>query len=372
MNKRLITLITHEYLPDRGGAGVYCEELASAANKAGHEIEVWAPRGSIQNDSFKVRHMPHKGSQDWTCSWSLLKFIKNYRPFPDLVHLGDPGVLRAFIRFHWALKTCPTLVITIHGSELLKFTRNQLEKFLFLSLLKKTSRIHVLSKHNEQVLISIFPEIFKKIVRIPGAAARRVLPLDDCLNEEVSKSPDTEISLICVGRIHPRKGQLELINAIAGLSQKSKNKLKCYFAGPIIKQTYFKKLQEAASKSCCIVEFLGDLTDEELKNKYETADIFALTSIPQPKSVEGFGFVYLEASAHGIPILAHRTGGVEDAVKDEETGFLVDSGNHSGLIEKLEILINDERLREFMGRKGRKWAMKHTWSQVSKELYEKL
>ena len=55
--------------------------------------------------------------------------------------------------------------------------------------------------------------------------------------------------------------------------------------------------------------FTGDLLDQELQQAYNEADFFALTSIPRTKSVEGFGFVYLEASAHGLPIIAHKTGG---------------------------------------------------------------
>ena len=44
--------------------------------------------------------------------------------------------------------------------------------------------------------------------------------------------------------------------------------------------------------------------------------------MPRAQSVEGFGFVYLEASSHGLAVLAHRIGGVEDAIKDGKTGIL--------------------------------------------------
>ena len=60
------------------------------------------------------------------------------------------------------------------------------------------------------------------------------------------------------------------------------------------------------------IDFLGDLKDENPRNIYQESDIFILPQCLEQKVV-GFGFVYLEASSHGIPVIAHQTGGVEDA-----------------------------------------------------------
>ena len=48
-----------------------------------------------------------------------------------------------------------------------------------------------------------------------------------------------------------------------------------------------------------------------------------MTSIDHRHSVEGFGLVYLEAAAHGLPVVAHAVGGVPEAVVDGVTGLLV-------------------------------------------------
>ena len=77
----------------------------------------------------------------------------------------------------------------------------------------------------------------------------------------------------------------------------------------MIKKSYFEKLKRLAGKTDCRIEFLGDLNDSELKKEYENSDLFALTSISQ-KEHRRIWFVYLEASAHGLPVIAHRTGGV--------------------------------------------------------------
>ena len=80
----------------------------------------------------------------------------------------------------------------------------------------------------------------------------------------------------------------------------------------------------------------------------------------------------MEASAHGLPIVAHRTGGVEDAVKDKVTGFLTDPNNPSELTDKIDSLINDYELRKIMGKKGKEWANRHSWTNIAQKLYANL
>ncbi len=370
VEKNKIILITHEYPPQRGGAGVYCEELGFATSQLPIDLEVWAPRYSNTNEEFNIRMLPYTGSQDWSCSWSLFQYIKRNIPQAKYLHIADPGSLRAMIRFGWLLSNLPPLIITIHGSELLRFTRFAAEKFLFRRLLERAKKIHVLSRHNEERLKEFYPEVSGNIQRLPGAPARRVLPDDQTSKNKNSKLSRDKITLLCVGRIHPRKGQLELVQAISQLSADTQRKLICRIAGPMIKKSYFEKLKMLAEQTVCKIEFLGDLSDSDLKKEYESSDLFALTSIPQKKSIEGFGFVYLEASAHGLPVIANRTGGVEDAVLDGETGFLVDLKNTAELSEKIELLIGDSQLREKMGQKGIEWAAKHSWTELATRLYE--
>ena len=122
---------------------------------------------------------------------------------------------------------------------------------------------------------------------------------------------------MCVARIHPRKGQDLVIRALDELPDEMKKKVKCTFVGPVVKRKFFNSLIKQSLNSKLEIDFLGDLEDEKLRKIYQESDIFILPSVPKAKSVEGFGFVYLEASSHGIPVIAHQTGGVEDAVIHE-------------------------------------------------------
>ena len=189
------------------------------------------------------------------------------------------------------------------------FHANPIEAIFFRKLLRRAHKIHVLSKHNEERLVRFCPKTKPAIILAPGAPARNILPSPD--SQDKRNYSKKKLILLCVGRIHPRKGQLELLQAVKALSDEKKANLTCWFAGPSTHKKYAKKLKEMSCSVGPKVKFLGDLSDEELRETYQQADIFALSSVPKSNSVEGFGFVYLEASAHGLPILAHRTGGVE-------------------------------------------------------------
>ena len=368
MSKKIL-LLTHEYPPNRGGAGVYCEELAYAANKKKINLEVWAPEGSIKSCNFDVKELPWKGTHSWVSSWRLvskLLKLKFQSESINCIHLAELGSLRAFVRFGWRMKNFPQIIITIHGSELLKFTANPIEKWLFKKLLHQSVRIHVLSKYNEEKLKLFCPEIKDKVFRLPGAPARRMVPS----NQITSYSDSSNfIKILTVGRIHPRKGQAELLHALNRLPLNLQKQIIITFVGPYANSTYQRKIEKEKENFNGKVIFTGDIEDHELHKKYQEADLFALTSTIQKKSVEGFGFVYLEASAHGLPILAHRTGGVEDAVLENKTGLLANPKSIESLAERLETLVSDSKLRDLLGKNGMEWARSHSWGNIGEKLY---
>ena len=118
------------------------------------------------------------------------------------------------------------------------------------------------------------------------------------------------------------------------------------------------------------VRFLGDLPDSELSGVYERADIFAMTSVTLDHSVEGFGLVYLEAAAHGLPVVAHRVGGVAEAVVDGVTGLLVPPDRPAQLAAAFESLIHDASLRRRLGDAGRGWATRNRWRDAAAKLFQ--
>ena len=96
------------------------------------------------------------------------------------------------------------------------------------------------------------------------------------------------------------------------------------------------------------VRFLSGLTLEELAACYRRCDVFAL-----PSRGEGFGLVFLEAMAHGKPVVGGAHGGTTDIIEDGVTGLLVPHGDTERLSGALERLLTNEPLRQQMGFRAR-------------------
>ena len=81
--------------------------------------------------------------------------------------------------------------------------------------------------------------------------------------------------------------------------------------------------------------------------------------------VEGLGIVYLEASATGLPVVAGDSGGAPDAVRDGDTGHVVDGTTPNGCTRALVSLLNDRAEARAMGSAGRAWAVQRwRWDSV--------
>jgi phosphatidylinositol alpha-1,6-mannosyltransferase len=119
------------------------------------------------------------------------------------------------------------------------------------------------------------------------------------------------------------------------------------------------------------VRFLGAVSDDELPALYNAADLYVGVSRRHDLLVEGFGIALVEASACGLAVVGGRSGGVPDAVRDGETGILVDPDDPAAVAAGVnELLANPERSKQ-LGAAGRKAAESYyNWDRVVKELME--
>ncbi len=131
-------------------------------------------------------------------------------------------------------------------------------------------------------------------------------------------------------------------------------------------QSYLKS--KVAGKIAGKVSFLGFIPRPDLIERYYAADVFAFAPIWN----EGFGLPPLEAMAAGVPVVASRSGAVVETVKDQATGILVEKNDAEGLAEGLLKLLEDEDLRESMGRAARKRALEYfTWDRVAEKMHNR-
>lgn len=102
----------------------------------------------------------------------------------------------------------------------------------------------------------------------------------------------------------------------------------------------------------------GEINEEEKNAWFEICNFFALPAREIAGDFEGFGIVYLEANLHGKAVLAGRSGGVEDAVRDGVSGLLVNPKDTEAIAQASLRLMQDKKLCEQMGEEGKKRALR--------------
>ena len=368
-----VIIITHEFYPRKGGISTYVQEMAKSLSLAGVSITVWAPSHSeIKTHTFPypIRELPLKGTQNWSCRMKLAReFLRSHAELRDeILYLPEPGPIRAMLYLQFFKAFAPRrLVLTLHGTEILRLSSPIYRKLLFERLLRRANRIGVVSRNVHALLEERFPSLQSKS-RLTSGALRSDLSYETSWR----KSNPEFTTILTVGRLHQRKGQLCLLKAINRLSDSAKEKIHLRFVGPENNKRYAAQVRQYANRNQLRVTFEGEVTDESLSDCYRDADIFAQTSIQYGKSIEGFGLSYLEASAFGLPIVAFRTGGVSDAVVDNKTGLLCEAGAIEDLARNLRRLISERDLRKRLGQAGRVWASEFSWKHNVEALFSGL
>lgn len=369
-----VFLITHEFYPVRGGIATFTEEIARATANLGYRVEVWAqsaPSTAEKADwPFRIRRLPLKGTHDLWCQVQLAReLIRRRRELRyATVYLPEPGPMLTMmlLQFFHAFRP-KNFVLTFHGSEILKFAESPLRRWLAGQLIRHATRVSTLTHYTQELLLEHFPHAADKITLSPGALRSDFAVVS---GKPAPATPKDKIVILTVGRLHPRKGQLLTLQALQVLAPEVRARIEYWIVGSQSKGNYEETLRAAAAAQPDLtVRFFGNLPDAELAGIYERADIFAMTSVNLERSVEGFGLVYLEASAHGLPVVAHDVGGVSEAVVDGVTGLLVPPQRPAQLAAAFEKLIHEPELRRRMGAAGREWATRNCWKESAEALF---
>ena len=147
----------------------------------------------------------------------------------------------------------------------------------------------------------------------------------------------TTLRLFSVGNVIPGKGLDVLLTALDGLQseQVALDVVGSEQAAP----AFAKRMRAKAASLSLPVTFHGALSDEELRLLLQGADVFVL-----PSYYEGFGIVYLEAMAQGVPAIGVRVGAVPMLIQDGSNGYLIGPGDAATLAERLRGLAHDREL----------------------------
>jgi phosphatidylinositol alpha-1,6-mannosyltransferase len=162
--------------------------------------------------------------------------------------------------------------------------------------------------------------------------------------------------VVCVSRLVPRKGQDVLIRALPEIRRRVPGAaLLLVSGGPDAPRLSRLAVQAGVADD---VVFTGSVPWPELPRYYAAGDVFAMPCRTRRRGldVEGLGIVYLEASAMGLPVVAGNSGGAPDAVREGETGYVVDGRSVEQVAGRVSTLLADRELAARMGAAGRAWV----------------
>ncbi len=250
--------------------------------------------------------------------------------------------------------------VILHGAEVTIPGRVPIARSLIANVLQHAKLVVTAGDYSTKEAIRAAKQNLPVCVIPPGVDIDRFKPLDEqarsTIRERFNFKDDDEV-ILTLSRLVPRKGMDVLISATSEL-MKTRPRVHLLIAGT---GRDLRRLKALAQSTNAPVTFLGFVSDDEVAELYGMADVFGMICRVRWGGLEqeGFGIVFLEAAACGVPQIAGRSGGADEAVLEGETGFVVDNPTDSNAVKQaLEKLLTDSETREEMGRNSRARAEK--------------
>jgi glycosyltransferase involved in cell wall biosynthesis len=323
------------------GWGRCASDLIAAIRNEGHEVVV------LKEDDDGTEGVPILKRGIWLF-WSAL-CIRKYVQQCDVVHALDGypfGIIAALANIGLHKR----IIITGIGTYSVDPLYNWKTARLLMWAYQRARHVPCISHFTRD-------EILKKI-KLDNISVVN-LGIDV---EEFSESYPSSANkfLLSVGALKYRKGYHISIPAFAILRREFPS-LVYRIVGSKADSGYVGRLASLAQAQGVLegVEFLGEVSEKELKRLYGRASVFILTSINQGHHFEGYGLVCLEAAATGLPIVGTKGNGIEDAVKDGYNGILVRQNDVQETAVAISDILKNEDKRLAMSSNGKKWAEEH-------------
>jgi len=373
-----ILLLTSEFAPATGGIGTYAREIAAAASTLGADVTVIAP-DYAQDTTTLDRSLPfdiqrfHGGLHSMRELPSKIRLARSLvgAKHYDVVHAADwPFFIPVALSRR---RTQARILMTVHGTEINE-TQTALKRLAIRTtgVFGPRTSIAANSRYTR--------ELFRERFDVDAARIHAIwLGVSDfwfgphqgrAATRSAYGIAADRIVMVTVARITRRKGHAVTLAALSTLPTALRARLTWLVIGPDGEDEYVTQLKRIVASTDCDVRFLGTMSDENIRDIYGAADFFCLTGVPDPSGrVEGFGLVYLEAAACGLPSVATAIGGVPDAVLEDETGLLV-SPSIEPIARAIAELAEDIHTRSLLAAGALAHARTLSWGRCAAETYD--
>jgi phosphatidylinositol alpha-1,6-mannosyltransferase len=360
-------LVTNDFPPKVGGIQSYLWEL-------------WR---RLDRSSFAVLTTPYPGAADWDATQPFRVERTRERvllPTPalrdridaladdigaDLVVL-DPALPLGFVG--------PSLrhpyAVVVHGAEVTVPGRLPGSRHLLGRVLRGAAHVIAAGGYPAREAERAAGRSLSVTVVPPGVDVHRFRPLSAdrraAARRRLGLPLDAPV-VVGVSRLVPRKGFDVLLAASARLAERHPGLLVAIAGAGRDRE----RLERVAASTGAPARFLGRVSDEALPEVYGCVDVAAMLCRDRWAGLEqeGFGIVFLEAAACGVPSVAGASGGAAEAVVDGDTGLVSSRPRDvDAVATALDHLLSDETLRRSYGAAARRHAEAHSYDVLAERL----
>ncbi len=285
------------------------------------------------------------------CFWTTLIATKGKRTIINAHWIIPQGFVAILVGYLTGSRT----VMTVHGGDV--FTLNG--KYMLMVkrwILRHADEVIVNSTATRNACKKIFPD-----------RVYTVIPMGiHTYQKKLRKSKSSRTHLLFVGRLSVEKGAIYVCEAMEILKKirDANFHLSIVGDGPELRTIQEFIIEHHLEK---IVSLEGWLQKNELRHRYRDADVFIGPSLETPNGwKEALGLTFAEASYAGLPVIATKTGGIPDVVKDGITGLLVQQKSAQDIARAVRYLFDHPEIAKAMGIAGHKHvADNFTWESVA-------
>ncbi|HEX9827176.1 MAG TPA: glycosyltransferase family 4 protein [Flavobacteriaceae bacterium] len=358
-----VLIVTSEFPPQPGGIGNHAHHLAKHLQLSQFQVRVISDQrsafgekeqtfdGTLSFKVYRVKKTKVRFMMYLKRIWVLFKHIESSQLVMASGKFSLWTVAFASLFYH------KTFVAIVHGTEV-----------NFKTFLLRASIDFALKRFTKVICVSNYT---KSLIGHLKLQQVEVIPngIDTSKWQAASVEPMALPGfpkLVTVGNVTERKGQLQVIEQLPELL-KVFPELHYHCIGIPTERERFLKVAKHLQVDRHIT-FHGAVDDLYLKQLLASSDIFVMLSKPTATGdVEGFGIAILEANALGIPSIGALGCGIEDAIKDGESGYLIHHDDPEALKTAIQQIL--ENKNEF-SKQAKAWAQMHDWEIIVERYVE--
>lgn len=370
-----ILFVTNNFPPMDGGIAAFDYHICKQLSGRGHKVMIIANRFQRSGDfdrqqDFSIRRLNAKfRPTSIEAVYNILALTLKEKI--EVVFFGHFGST------HWLggvlskkIFNIPYVVL-VHGTEFNAYLHGftQIDRLASRTVLKNANTIIVNSNATKSLV---------KRHGYPSSRIHIVHPGTDKVNFKTSVSESNSIDklelkgkkvLLTASRLVAKKNHENVLKALPSMIREIPNLIYLIIGKGEEEKRLIKLTKDLDLEK--YVKFVGYVEPKDISRYYNICDVFVMPSKTVDIDYESFGIVYVEANACGKPVIAGRSGGVEDAVVDGVTGLLVDPDNIEEISQAIIRLLTDQEYARELGENGRRRVERElNWTTVGRKIEE--